>query len=104
MVADGNRRIGALIIDILETWAGDWFTEQQIVTMSTSLRPGLDVPSVERALRRLKVQGWGKAHDRVIVCTSSGKRLRRCRKVTVEVKPFAEDSALLRVPFRNYWQ
>jgi len=105
-MSDGNSRIGALVLDILETWAGDWFTEPQIISMTTSLREGVDVESVERALRRLRAQvethGWGKAADKITVTTSSGGRRRRCRRVNVEMI-VREDSCLLRVPYREYW-
>ena len=97
-----GQRIGALIVDILETYAGDWFTETQIVTMTTSHRTGIDVGSVERTLRELRTRGYGKAADKITVTTSSGGLRRRCRKVMLECRQ-DEQGVLLRVPARNYW-
>jgi hypothetical protein len=97
-----GQRIGALIVDILETWSGDWFTEAQIVSMTTTLRPGIDVGSVERTLRELRTRGFGKAADKTIVFTSSGGPRRRCRKVPIETRQGSE-AIELRVVCRGYW-
>ena len=51
--------IPSLILDILETWAGDWFTPDQIISHSTRIRPGIDPWSVRIAILRVQTNGGG---------------------------------------------
>ena len=52
---DGS--IPALIIDILETWFGEWFTIEQITLEVLRLRPDVNPGTVNRMVWKLKAAG-----------------------------------------------
>ena len=44
-------------MDVLETWCGMWFTEQQIVAHVERIRPDVAAVSVERKLEKVRKAG-----------------------------------------------
>lgn len=78
--------MSGLILDMLETFAGRWHTQDELVSMVSDRRPGVNAESVRRSIRMIRVNGGGLAADREIVCETSGGclQLGRRRRITVE--------------------
>lgn len=55
----------------METFSGEWFTQQQLIDMLDERRPGLNPDSVLRSIRVLKSHGCGFTADREIVGETS---------------------------------
>ena len=78
--------MSGLILDMLETFAGRWHTQDELVSMVTDRRPGVNPESVRRSIRMIRVNGGGLAADREILdeSTSGCLQLGRRRRITVE--------------------
>ena len=92
--------IPSLILDILETWCGDWFTPEQIISNTTRIRPEIDVGSVRRAITRVQTDGGG--------WFGNGRRPDTAMWMRVECKsdPMSDSTDfgfLLRIPWRANW-
>lgn len=59
--------IAALALDLMETFRGEWFTQQELIDELSHRRPGLKADSITRSIRVLKSHGKGLAADREIL-------------------------------------
>jgi hypothetical protein len=73
-------RVRSLIGDVLETWAGRWFTEQELVADIHRIRPRIQPGTVGRELRWLRQAG--------------GVGVAGCW-ITVEFRPIDPETAVL---------
>lgn len=81
-----HTSIASMLLDTMETFRGEWFTQQQLIDMLEDRRPGLNPDSVLRSIRVLKSHGKGFMADRDILGETStgGLILGGRRSLTVE--------------------
>lgn len=49
--------VSGLVLDVLETYCGAWFTDDDVVTMCLDVRPGTNPNAVRRSLERMIQRG-----------------------------------------------
>lgn len=87
--------MNTLVLDILETWCGEWFTPRQIVEHTRRIRPDADVESITRTVRTIRADGGG-----WMVGNSDWVPVMSRPDPTPE---FTDIGFLLRVAHRSYW-
>lgn len=93
--------VQSLIVDVLETWPGVWFTLEAVNEKLQDLRPGLSTGAVSRAFYRLRSQRQGWAADRLETVDGDGVRRARRRPVLVQASTGA--GSAIRVQPDDYW-
>lgn len=85
--------MNTLVLDILETWCGEWFTTRQIVDHTLRIRPNTDVESITRTVRTIRTDGGGWMFGKWAAVMSQPD----------PIPEFTDIGFLLRMPHRSYW-
>ena len=98
--------IGGLIADLLETYAGEWWTARDIWIRLQKSRPGLTRSAVRRAVGRITQSGKVTCADRIPYDVPVRKQHYRVLPVEWQVLPptaaDGESPVVIRVRERDY--